>query len=109
MERLSNREKLKEQRRLDGKGENRMNSATEWGALRITLLFGAAAVALALIATPLLERRGGSGFIGNAGLDMTSTGSIGGTTSYTIRRSVLQSSPDAVCIIGSDGARSGDC
>jgi hypothetical protein len=84
-----------------------MDSASEWGALRITLLFGAAAVALALIAAPLLESR--SGFAGSGGLDMTSTGSIGGTTSYTIRRSVLQSSPDAVCIIRADGSRSGDC
>jgi hypothetical protein len=86
-----------------------MDSVSEWGALRITLLFGAAAVALALIAAPLLESRGGLGFVGSAGLDMTSTGSIGGTNSYTIRRSVLQSSPDAVCIIRADGSRSGDC
>jgi hypothetical protein len=83
-----------------------MDSLSEWGALRITLLFGAAAVALALIAAPLLESRDGSG---GAGLDMTTTGSIGGTTSYTIRRSVLQSSPDAICIIRADGSRSGDC
>jgi hypothetical protein len=85
-----------------------MDSASEWGALRITLLFGAAAVALALIAAPLLESRSGS-LARNTGVDMMSTGSIGGATSYTIRRSVLQSSPDAVCIIRSDGARSGDC
>ncbi len=84
-----------------------MDSASEWGALRITLLFAAAAVALALIAAPLLESR--SGFLArNAGVDLMSTGSISGT-SYTIRRSVLQSSPDAICIIRSDGARSGDC
>ena len=87
-----------------------MDSASEWGALRITLLFAAAAVALALIAAPLLESGSGQGFARNAGLDMTSTGSIGGGgASYTIRRSVLQSSPDAVCIIRGDGARSGDC
>ena len=86
-----------------------MDSASEWGALRITLLFAAAAVALALIAAPLLESRSGSRLARNAGVDLMSTGSIGGTTSYTIRRSVLQSSPDAVCIIRGDGARSGDC
>ncbi|WP_353644590.1 hypothetical protein [Mesorhizobium sp. WSM2239] len=85
-----------------------MDSYSEWGALRITLLFGAAAVALALIAAPLLEGRSGF-FARNASVDLMSTGSIGGTTSYTIRRSVLQSSPDAVCIIRSDGVRSGDC
>jgi uncharacterized protein involved in exopolysaccharide biosynthesis len=86
-----------------------MNSTTEWGALRVTLLFGAAAVALALIAAPLLESRSGAGLANNAGVDPMSTGSIGGPTSYTIRRSVLQPSPDAVCIIRSNGARSGDC
>ena len=86
-----------------------MDSASEWGALRITLLFSAAAVVLALIAAPLLESRSGSGLARNARVDLMSTGSIGGTTSYTIRRSVLQSSPDAICIIRSDGARSGDC
>lgn len=86
-----------------------MNSANEWGILRITLLFGAAAVAMALIAAPLLESRSGSALARNAGVDMMSTGSIGGTTSHTIRRSVLQSSPDAVCIIRANGARSGDC
>jgi hypothetical protein len=86
-----------------------MDWAREWGALRITLLFGAAAVVLALIAVPLLDGRSGSALVRNAGLDMMSTGSIGDATSYTIRRSVLQSSPEAVCIIRSDGARSGDC
>ncbi len=39
---------------------------------------------------------------------MTVTGSIGANT-YTVRRSVLQRSPDAVCIIRTDGGRSGDC
>ena len=80
--------------------------------LRITLLFGSAAIALALIATPYLDSRtrpqrvaGGSLPLG---LDMTSTGSIGPTV-YTIRKSVLQPSPDSVCIIDRGGRRSGDC
>jgi hypothetical protein len=80
------------------------------GVLRITLLFGSAAIALALLATPLLDR-GAQRFARNtypSGLDMTSTGSIGRTT-YTIRRSVLQPSPDSVCIIGNNGRHSGDC
>lgn len=81
------------------------------GMLRITLLFGSAAVALALFAAPLLERGGHQEFARGtlpSGLDMTSTGSIGRNV-YTVRRSVLQPSPDSVCIIGANGQRSGDC
>jgi hypothetical protein len=80
------------------------------GVLRVTLLFGSAAVALALLATPYLAgqshqrisdaRRGG--------LDLMSTGSVGGET-YIVRRSVLQASPDAVCVIRDNGRSSGDC
>lgn len=84
------------------------------GILRFTLLFGSAAIALALLAAPMLDRSGSGGTrqAGWAGLDSMSTGSIapaGGGGSYTIRRSVLQSSPDAVCIIRPDGRRSGQC
>ena len=81
------------------------------GMLRITLLFGSAAVALALLATPLLERGTRQQFASDTlppGLDMTSTGSIGRNV-YTVRHSVLQPSPDSVCIIGANGRRSGDC
>jgi hypothetical protein len=66
------------------------------GILRITLLFGSAAVALALIATPLLDSIG-------------STGSIGHRGTYTLRRSVLQPLPSSVCVIRDNGKRSGDC
>mgnify|MGYP001343454769 FL=1 len=81
------------------------------GLLRLTLLFGSAAVALAMIATPYLDQhvrqRNLDGY--PAGLDMTVTGSIGSSGAYTLRRSVLQRSPEAVCIIRSDGRLSGDC
>ncbi|MGB3831101.1 MAG: hypothetical protein WA975_04455 [Mesorhizobium sp.] len=80
------------------------------GLLRLTLLFGSAAVALAMIVTPILDRhtrqRDMAGY--PAGLDMTVTGSIGSGT-YTLRRSVLQRSPEAACIIRNDGRLSGDC
>lgn len=82
------------------------------GVLRLALLFGSAAIALALIATPLLDRESRQAFArdtGPFGLDMTSTGSIGSSSSYTVRRSVLQPSPDSVCIIRADGRRSGEC
>jgi hypothetical protein len=80
------------------------------GLLRITLLFGSAAVALALIAVPLLDNNDNRQVARDSfGLDMTSTGSIGHSDTYTIRRSVLQPSPDSVCLIRSNGKRSGDC
>ncbi|MGB3390521.1 MAG: hypothetical protein WBA88_21370 [Pseudaminobacter sp.] len=79
------------------------------GALRITLLFGSAVVAFALLATPILDMRTRQYAGGVAGLDMTSTGSIQRGEAYTIRRSVLQPTPDAVCIIRANGDRSGEC
>ncbi|WP_137930576.1 hypothetical protein [Mesorhizobium comanense] len=81
------------------------------GILRITLLFGSAAVALALIATPFLDSQTRSQTARDdfPGLDMTATGSISHRGTYTVRRSVLQSEPGSVCIIGSDGKTSGDC
>jgi hypothetical protein len=89
--------------------------STGMGLLRVTLLFGSAAIALALIIAPIAERRtrsylaqGGS----PAGIDEMSTGSIGSTGyrgEYTIRQSVLQSSPHTVCVIRDNGQRIGDC
>jgi len=78
------------------------------GILRVTLLFGSAAVALALIATPYLDSqmRPQSD---RDGLDMTSTGSIGHLDTYTLRKSVLQPLPSSVCVIRANGKRSGDC
>lgn len=80
------------------------------GMLRVTLLFGTAAVALALFATPYLAGEGRQQLSDAryGGLDFMSTGSVASRT-YTERRSVLQKSPGAVCIIRADGARSGDC
>jgi hypothetical protein len=86
---------------------------TGMGILRIALLFGSAAIALALILAPIAESqtrsylaRDGSPF----GIDEFTTGSIKrGGNSYTIHRSVLQSSPEAVCVIQSNGRRAGDC
>jgi hypothetical protein len=80
------------------------------GLLRVTLLFGSAAIALALVATPYLadHSRQQAADARYGGVDLMSTGSIG-ATSYTVRRSVLQSSPSAVCVIRDNGTRSGDC
>lgn len=90
------------------------------GALRVALLFGSAAVGLALILTPLaesqVERMAYSSY--SSRLDPMATGTIGGGqgfpgqragTTYTVRRSVLQPSPSSVCVIRSNGMRTGDC
>jgi lipopolysaccharide export LptBFGC system permease protein LptF len=88
---------------------------TSMGILRIALLFGSAAVALALIIAPIADSKTRSYVAqdgGPVGVDTMTTGSIKGGGSrdlYTIRRSVLQSSPDAVCVIRADGSRTGDC
>lgn len=92
------------------------------GALRVTLLFGSAAVALALILTPIVESQTDKMLYSSysPGLDMMTTGSIGGglatgtigqrgPNSYVVRRSVLQPSPNSVCVIRQNGMRSGDC
>ncbi|TIL70320.1 MAG: hypothetical protein E5Y65_31345 [Mesorhizobium sp.] len=90
--------------------------AAGMGILRITLLFGSAAVALALIATPLLDNRTRSARDDFAdGLDRMSTGSVGSTGStgrrdtYTLRSSVLQPLPTSICVIRDNGQRGGDC
>jgi len=81
------------------------------GSLRIALLFGSGAIALALLIVPFVEQRTRLALAGGSDqLDTMATGSIQqrGNT-YTIRRSVLQSDPNAVCIIQANGIRTGDC
>lgn len=82
------------------------------GALRIALLFGSATVAFALILTPFVDRGAGS-VVASRGmsieLDQTATGSVARKSDYTLRRSVLQSSNSAVCVIRSNGGQSGEC
>src|SRR5262245_52911511 len=75
--------------------------------LRIALLFGSAAVALALVLAPMADRYSKTQIVGADGLDFMSTSSVGGRGGYTIRRSVLQS-PGSVCVIDAAGRRSGD-
>jgi hypothetical protein len=80
------------------------------GILRLTLLFGSAAVALALIAAPVASRYSGSGsWQSVAGLDAMTTGSAGYEGTYILRRSVLQASPASICVIRDNGSRAGSC
>ncbi|MGC4026682.1 MAG: hypothetical protein QM744_16995 [Mesorhizobium sp.] len=78
------------------------------GLLRATLLFGLGIAALTVIIVPALDKRS-SEWADGAGIDAMQVGSIDQGSTYTIRRSVLQPSPDAVCIIRQDGSRTGAC
>lgn len=86
---------------------------TSAGILRVTLLFGSAAIALTLILVPIADKHARERMIASVqspGIDMMSTGSIAPRgDAYTIRRSVLQADPKAECIIRETGARSGSC
>lgn len=81
------------------------------GVVRITLLFGAAAAALALIATPYLDRESRTRIarVDRTGIDTMATGSILRGDSFTVRRSVLQATPRSECVIRENGRSSGDC
>jgi hypothetical protein len=95
------------------KGERGWPSgATGMGILRITLLFGSAAVALALIIAPIADSQTRSYADADRpfGVDDIATGSIAkGGSVYTIHKSVLQPSPESICVIRSNGQRIGDC
>lgn len=78
------------------------------GSLRVALLFGAGTIALALLVAPFVENRSRHE-LARGNLDRMSTGSVPTGGSYTIRRSVLQTTPNSVCIIRPNGSRSGDC
>lgn len=81
------------------------------GVLNLSLLFGTAVIALTLILTPMLSSKTDRRIMANTPeYDNISTGSIpsnGTTKRYTVRRSVLQEMPGAVCIIDADGRKSG--
>lgn len=81
------------------------------GVLNLSLLFGTAVIALTLILTPMLSSKSDKRMLANRPIDYDNitTGSIPSGTGkrYTVRRSVLQEMPGAVCIIDADGTRSG--
>lgn len=80
------------------------------GAIRIALLFGSTAVAIALLLTPMLDRQTRVAQLGPLpGIDRTVTGSVPTNKIYTLHRSVLQATPSSVCVIQFNGVRSGDC
>ncbi len=77
--------------------------------LRLALLFGAAAITMAIVVPPMLDHAAHRRIAGNAGIDYTTTSSIRRMHEYTERRSVLQPDDEPVCIIDKAGIRSGGC
>ncbi|MGG7519260.1 hypothetical protein ACQ3G6_15360 [Allorhizobium undicola] len=80
------------------------------GVVNLALLFAVAAVALTLVVTPMLVGNHDTAPVAfrSTDLDTMSTGSIpverdASGKRYTIRRSVLQTAPDTVCIVNHDG------
>ncbi|MBP1885170.1 hypothetical protein [Sinorhizobium mexicanum] len=88
------------------------SQARRTGVLNLSLLFGTAVIALTMILTPMLSSKADKRMLANTPMeyDNISTGSIpsnGTSKRYTVRRSVLQEMPGAVCIIDADGSKSG--
>jgi hypothetical protein len=92
-----------------GKGDS--TTPARISLVRLALLFGVGAAAIALIVPPVLhsQTRDRAYLAGQPGIDYRTTGSIDRGKRYSVRRSVLQDSVDAVCIIDVHGNRSGDC
>ncbi|WP_420839952.1 hypothetical protein [Allorhizobium sonneratiae] len=98
----------------NGRQSQRATSrSARMGVINLALLFAVAAVAITLVVTPLLSDKNDSGQIASAPveLDTLATGSISTTTDqgkrYTIRRSVLQKTPGAVCIVDPSNGNNG--
>lgn len=90
------------------------NQPKRFGAVRVALLFGTAAIAIAAILTPIAADRSASSRVAWAPdqFDNITTGSIPSrskTTAYTVRKSILQDNPGSLCIIRRDGRKTGDC
>ncbi|MCY0148661.1 hypothetical protein OEG84_13365 [Hoeflea sp. G2-23] len=97
---------------MDRSGDE--NRSNRFGAVRVALLFGTAAIAVAMILTPIVADRTATSRVAwsPSQYDNITTGSIpqrSKGTYYTVRKSILQDIPGAVCIIRTDGRTSGDC
>ncbi len=92
-------------------GKSDSASPARISLVRLVLLFGVAAAAMALVVPPLINPQFNNRtyLAGQPGIDYRTTGSISRDQQYSVRRSVLQNSVDAVCIIDIYGNQSGDC
>ncbi len=88
-----------------------LDRPARFSALRLALLFGTATIAMAFILPPMIgsSPNGSELWASDPGIDYTTTASIRTQRTYTVQRSVLQSSADSVCIISARGHRSGEC
>lgn len=83
------------------------------GVVNVALLFAVAAVAVTLVVTPMVSDPTSSAQMAlkPGSVDTMSTGSITSSGEpgkrYTIRRSVLQETPGAVCIVGASAGDGG--
>lgn len=81
--------------------------------LKLAFLFAGVGVTSALVLTPILAVDNTSRVaFAPDGYDNIITGSIPARNSgktYTIRKSVLQDTPDSICIIQRNGLKTGDC
>lgn len=82
-----------------------------YSIVRMALLFGSAAVALALIIPSMIDTSSNDWELlsSSRGLDYTTTATARRSREYTIQRSVLQPSASSVCIIEPNGRQTGDC
>lgn len=81
-----------------------------FGTLRIALLFGSAAVALAIVLVPIMQRTASGRIAAAEATDPIVTGGTSKERSrYSIRRSVLSDRPDEPCVIYADGSNTGTC
>ena len=103
---------------MDGYGGSRGSRGI--GPVRLAALFAGAAIVSAVILTPILAVDTPSARVAYSpgDFDTIITGSIPGAQptqaqsqkrTYTIRKSILQDSPDSICIIQSDGSSNGRC
>lgn len=101
---------------MDGYGGSRGSSGI--GPMRLAMLFAGAAIVSAVILTPILAVDAPSARVAYSpgDFDTIITGSIPGAQpaqaqkrTYTIRKSILQDTPESICIIQSDGSSNGRC
>src|SRR5690606_29139924 len=84
-------------------------SSAGMGVLRVTLLFGSAAIALTLLLTPDSERRSRQAVF-DPGIDNIVTSSFGSrSNARQAPLGILPPSSDMPCIISRDGSKRGNC
>lgn len=85
------------------------------GSFRVAMVFGLLMIALTITIVPMVAPMDEDQYAWtpNANIDYSTTAAIPKKMKrqgdYTLRRSVLQGTPDAICIINSNGSTNGNC